>query len=130
MEKSSKFSMYSGTTPRNNNNVPGFGNSMTTNALELEVSERDGPFYSISDAIEVAQPNSTILIHSGLYSERLVITKPGLKLMPKNKSEANDIILLNGDGPSILVDIPNKGKCEIFNFKVTHTAKSESKEAS
>ena len=50
--------------------------------------------------------------------------------MPKNKSEANDIILLNGDGPSILVDIPKKGKCEIFNFKVTHTAKSESKEAS
>ena len=50
--------------------------------------------------------------------------------MPKNKSEANDIILLNGDGPSILVDIPNKGKCEIYNFKVTHTAKSESKEAS
>lgn len=100
-------------------------NNMSVPLVDIEVNQKDGPFYTISSAIEAAGPNSTIYIHSGLYSEKLVITTPGLKLVPKSRSEQNDIILLNGDGASILIDIPDGGKCEISNFKIANTAKSD-----
>lgn len=101
------------------------GRNISAPALDFEVNPKEGPFYTISSAIEVATPNSTIFIHSGLYSEQLTITTPGLKLVPKSRSEQNDIILLNGDGASILIDIPDGGKCEISNFKIANTAKSD-----
>lgn len=101
------------------------GKNISAPLVDLEVNPKDGPYFSISSAIEAAAPNSTIYIHSGLYSEKLTITTPGLKLVPKSRSEQNDIILLNGDGASILIDIPEGGKCEISNFKIANTAKSD-----
>lgn len=53
----------------------------------IEVNQKDGPYFTISSAIEAAGPNSTIFIHSGLYTEQLLITTPGLKLVPKSRSE-------------------------------------------
>jgi hypothetical protein len=97
----------------------------SVNFEELIVHEKDGPYHSISAALLDAKPNSTIYVSEGLYSERLVITTPGIKILPRSKSQQNDIILLSSFGASIEVNIPGDGKCEIHHFKVTHTAKEE-----
>ena len=49
-----------------------------------------GQFKSVADAVEVASPGSTIYIKPGIYREKLVIKKPGLKLVGENP--ANTII--------------------------------------
>ena len=38
------------------------------------VSEDRGPYYKIQDAINVAKPNSTILVASGYYKDNIKIS--------------------------------------------------------
>lgn len=94
----------------------------------LLVSEKNSPFKTISSAIKAAKGPTIILVDSGLYNERLRIKKPDLKIMPSNNSQISDIILLNSYSSSIEISIPNGGKCEIINFKITHTAKNDEAE--
>ena len=108
-----------------NSNTIRLATEASVGHTEIVVNQTDGPYKTISAALDEATPYTTILIHSGLYSEQIRITKPNIRLQPVNRTIANDIILLNNRGPSIEIDIPKQGKCEIYNFKVTNTAKDD-----
>lgn len=95
---------------------------------KLVVDVQNGPFYTIMSAIEAAEGKTTILVNRGLYIERIRITKPDIKIIPFNKEASNELIILNDEGPTIDIDIPDNGRCEITNFKVTHSAKVEESE--
>ena len=92
---------------------------------KLIVDATNGPFYTISSAIQAANGKTTILVNSGLYVENIRITKPDIKIVPFNKEAANELIIINDEGATIEIDIPDNGKCEIFSFKVTNSAKVE-----
>ena len=92
---------------------------------KLVVDAVNGPYFTISSAIEAAEGKTTILVNRGLYIERIRITKPDIKIVPFNKEASNELIILNDEGPTIDIDIPDNGRCEITNFKVTHSAKVE-----
>lgn len=59
---------------------------------QLIVDSESGPYKTIQEAIEHAEPNSVIRISPGLYSNNIVINKPGLRLEPKEK--VGDIIIV------------------------------------
>lgn len=95
---------------------------------ELMVSEKNGPFRTISAALRAVEGPTIILVESGLYNERIRIRKPDVKIMPSNASNISDVIILNSYSSSIEVDIPQGAKCEIINLKITHTAKNDEME--
>lgn len=60
-------------------------------------------FDTIQDAVDAADPNTTILVCAGTYNERVVITgaeKEGLRVLAKG---APDTVVLDGDNPSPLL---------------------------
>lgn len=71
----------------------------------------------------VAQPGTEIRIASGLYTENVEITTPGLRLVPKDKDA--DIIWVSYCSPPLVVNIPNDGKVFLTNFKFAHRAVNE-----
>ena len=97
------------------------------NMEKLVVDPNNGPYYNIKEAVKAAKPYSKILVEKGLYTDNLVIDKPGLIITPKSK-ESNIIMVVNG-GPAIVIDIPNDGKCDIVDVKIAHTAISEDDES-
>lgn len=87
-----------------------------------------GPYKRIIDAVKNAIPNSEIKIASGLYTDNIEITVPGLRLVPKDSD--SEIIWVSYGGPAIRVNIPNEGKVYINNFKLAHTALRNSQDVS
>lgn len=98
-----------------------------TFAKKLIVDQQKGPFKTISAAIEAAVGKTIIRVNRGLYMERLVITKPDIKIEPFSKESSNELILLSEEASTIEIDIPSGGRFEISNFKVGHNAKKEEK---
>lgn len=89
----------------------------------LVVDSYNGPYRKIGEAVAVAQPGTEIRIASGLYTENVEFTTPGLRLVPKDKDA--DIIWVAYSAPPIVVNIPNDGKLFITNFKLAHRATTE-----
>ena len=69
------------------------------------VDAESGPYKSIQEAIDAAEPHSRIKLAAGLYSDNLVISKPGLIIEPKEKE--GDIILVVSSRPAITIRLEN-----------------------
>lgn len=91
--------------------------------MNLVVDSYNGPYRRIGEAVAVAQPGAEIKIASGLYTENVEITTPGLRLVPKDKDA--EVIWVAYSAPAITVNIPNDGKLFLTNFKLAHRATIE-----
>jgi len=65
------------------------------------VDAESGPFKTIQEAIDAAEPGSVIKIAPGLYSTNILINKNGLRLEPKEK--VGDIIVVVSSKPAITI---------------------------
>jgi hypothetical protein len=81
-----------------------------------------GPIKRITDAINKAEPGTHIRIAPGLYSENLVIRKPGLVFEPKEKS--GDIIFIVPNSPTILIELEPDEICTFIGIKMSHQGKN------
>ncbi|CAD8139625.1 unnamed protein product [Paramecium pentaurelia] len=90
---------------------------------QLIVDSESGPYKTIQEAIDRAEPNTVIKIAPGLYSSNIVINKPGLRLEPKEK--VGDIILVVSSQPTVLVDLVGDQRCTLIGLKISHSGTSE-----
>jgi len=87
------------------------------------VDPENGPYKTIQDAIDAAEPGGVIKIAPGLYSDNLVINKPNLKLEPKEK--LGDIIIVVSTKPGITINLKPHEKCTIIGLKLSHSGNNE-----
>ncbi|CAK85226.1 unnamed protein product (macronuclear) [Paramecium tetraurelia] len=90
---------------------------------QLIVDSESGPYKTIQEAIDKAEPNTVIKIAAGLYSSNILINKPGLRLEPKDKN--GDIIIVVSSKPTILVDLQKDERCTLIGLKMSHSGTSE-----
>lgn len=64
-----------------------------------------------------------IKVAPGLYSDNLVVKKPGITIEPKDK--LGDIILVVSTRPAITINLKKNEKCTILGIKVSHSGNSE-----
>lgn len=87
------------------------------------IDAESGPYKSIQEAIDAAEPNCIIKVAPGLYSDNLMITKPGLQIEPKEK--LGDIILVVNSKPAITINLKKNEKCTIIGIKISHSGNTE-----
>lgn len=87
------------------------------------VDPENGPYKTIQDAIDAAEPGGVIKIAPGLYSDNIVIKKPNLKLEPKEK--LGDIILVVATKPAITINLGENERCTILGLKMSHSGNNE-----
>lgn len=68
--------------------------------------EGNGDCTSLEEAIEKAEEGTIIKLCEGVYTCNVKITKPGLKIEPRDKDKP--VYLLGNDGPVIKVDLKDK----------------------
>ena len=83
-----------------------FGNTITVD------DDGDADYTSIQEAIDNANEGDTIYVHSGVYSEKLTISKNSLKIIGENKENT----IINGAGDGFLVKI-TANDIEFTGFK-------------
>lgn len=71
---------------------------------------------TIGQAITIAKPGSIIQIAAGVYSESLVVTKPGLII--ESLEEDGKVVILSGKKPCLTVRIDNHEKIEINRIRM------------
>ncbi len=76
----------------------------------------DGNYRTISAAVEAAPPGEVIEVHAGTYSERVVVSKPGMKLRGQSAIVDGSGGGLGGRGIGILVS--GVADVEISGFTV------------
>lgn len=82
------------------------------------LDQKKGPFKSIAEALEVANPGNVIKISPGVYTENIVISKPNLRFEPNERN--GDIILLVEQGPALLIDLKPEERCYVAGLKISH----------
>eukprot|EP01017_Pseudomicrothorax_dubius_P037831 TRINITY_DN5597_c0_g1_i1.p1 TRINITY_DN5597_c0_g1~~TRINITY_DN5597_c0_g1_i1.p1 ORF type:complete len:544 (+),score=130.28 TRINITY_DN5597_c0_g1_i1:50-1681(+) len=82
-----------------------------------------GPYKSIKEALDVAEPGAVIKVAPGLYNENIVIRKNNIRLEPKDRS--GDFILVVEKRPAILIEIGKEEKCFLVGIKISHYGNSE-----
>ena len=83
-----------------------------------------GPIKTIQEAIDKAEPSTTISIAPGLYKENLEISKSDLILEQKNKT-TGDVILLSLSRPNILINLKSGDKCSLIGLKFANQGINE-----
>ncbi len=71
---------------------------------------------TIADAIDKAEPGDTIRITPGLYSEQIVVTKPGLLFEPS--LPGGDVILKQQVQPCVVIDLDPNCSVKFNNIKM------------
>ncbi|KAL4497849.1 hypothetical protein ABPG72_000604 [Tetrahymena utriculariae] len=87
------------------------------------VDSESGPYKTIQEAIDAAEPGSTIKIAPGLYNDNIYINKPDLTLEPKEK--VGDIILVVQNKPAIRINLQPGQSCKISSMKLSHSGTNE-----
>ena len=75
-------------------------------------------YQSVTDAVnsvEDGQP-STIKITSNLYDEKIVITKPGMEIRPKEKG--GEVTIQQKTDPCFIIDIGKDNVCTLYNLRM------------
>lgn len=67
-----------------------------------------GDIKTLDDALKIAEEGTIIKLCEGVYTCNVTITKPGIKIEPRDKDKP--VYLLGNDGPVIKVDIKDKDK--------------------
>ena len=76
----------------------------------------EGSYSTIAEAIDKAEPGDTIRITPGLYSEQIVVTKPGLLFEPS--LPGGDVILKQQVQPCVVVDLGQNNFVRFCNIKM------------
>ena len=84
----------------------------------LIVDQQKGPFKRIQDALDNAVSNSRIKIESGIYRENLIIKTENIFLEKKRKE--SEVYILGLNGPTIIIDLENKGTVNIQGLNITN----------
>lgn len=88
----------------------------------LHVVPGVGPYHTIQEAVNAALPGTRILVASALYTQQVVVNKPGLVLEAR---EPNcEVQITCASGPIIAVSLQAGENCCIRGFKLIHTAVS------
>ena len=88
----------------------------------LHVVPGVGPYQTIQEAINEASPGTVILIASALYTQPIVINKPGLVLEARDSNP--EVQLTCAYGPIVTVSLSEGETCAIRGIKLIHTAAS------
>ena len=65
-----------------------------------------GEVKSLEEALQIAEEGTIIKLCEGVYTCNVTITKPGIKIQPRDKDKP--VYLLGNDGPVIKVDLKEK----------------------
>lgn len=66
----------------------------------------NGEVKSLEEALELAEEGTIIKLCEGVYTCNVKITKPGIKIEPRDKDKP--VYLLGNDGPVIKIDLKEK----------------------
>ncbi len=77
-----------------------FVNPVTGNDTSGDVTQ-DSPLKTITQALEAAQPNTVIVLSSGIYSSEMgetfpLLLKPGIKLQGNPRTRGHDVVIRGG----------------------------------
>ncbi len=70
---------------------------------KIIVDMENGPIRTLEEAIDLAEEGTIIKLCEGVYTCNVKITKPGLKIEPREKDKP--VYLLGNDGPVIKVEL-------------------------
>lgn len=79
----------------------------------------NGDCKTLEEAIEKAEEGTIIKLCEGVYTCNVKITKPGLKIEPRDKDKP--VYLLGNDGPVIKVDLKDKQFIVIKKLLLAHS---------
>ena len=75
---------------------------------KIIVDPENGPIKTLDEAIMQAQEGTLIKLCEGAYTCKVTITKPGIKIEPRDKDKS--VFLIGNEGPAIKVDLKDKSK--------------------
>ena len=93
-------------TPTKNPEGKGFTFSKQKFVKKIIVDMENGDVKSLEEALELAEEGTVIKLCEGVYTCNVKITKPGIKIEPRDKDKP--VYLLGNDGPVIKVDLKDK----------------------
>ena len=70
---------------------------------KIYVDPELGEYKTLEDALKVAEEGTIIKLAEGVYTCNVVISKPGIKIEPRDKDRP--VYLLGNEGPVIKVDM-------------------------
>lgn len=73
----------------------------------------------MEEALELAEEGTIIKLCEGVYTCNVKITKPGIKIEPRDKDKP--VYLLGNDGPVIKVDLKEKQFLVIKRILLAHS---------
>jgi hypothetical protein len=73
---------------------------------KIIVDMDNGEVKSLEEALQLAEEGTIIKLCEGVYTCNVKITKPGIKIEPRDKDKP--VYLLGNDGPVIRVDLKEK----------------------
>ena len=79
----------------------------------------DGDVKTLEDALDIAEEGTIIKLCEGVYTCNIKITKPGIKIEPRDKDKP--VYLLGNDGPVIKVDLKDKQYVVIKRILIAHS---------
>lgn len=79
----------------------------------------DGDVKTLEDALDIAEEGTIIKLCEGVYTCNIKITKPGIKIEPRDKDKP--VYLLGNDGPVIKVDLKDKQYVVIKRILMAHS---------
>jgi hypothetical protein len=79
----------------------------------------NGEIKSLEEALEIAEEGTIIKLCEGVYTCNVKITKPGIKIEPRDKDKP--VYLLGNDGPVIKVDLKDKQFVVIKRILLAHS---------
>lgn len=91
-----------------------------TRTLIIVGEGKDCDFKTLSEAVENAEPGSIIKISEGTYRDTIKITKPGLRIEPRNKQKDKAVYVLGEEGPCITIDLKPNETCVIKGIIFAH----------
>lgn len=73
---------------------------------KCSIDAEHGDAKTLEEAIELAEEGTLIKLCEGVYTCNVKITKPGIKIEPRDKDKP--VYLLGNEGPVIKVDLKDK----------------------